>query len=283
MFSNKKPELHDIVFVRLKDTKTNDMGNYVDFVDYDNIEGLILCTEITKYNANIKKIVKRDEIFPVVIIDINNNNYDLSYSKIKDDSRNLLKECYEYSIKIFKLINKVSNNINLDNSIRDNLIKYNISNKVYENSINSKQNLYKILYETILKNPSKLFENNDENNDDNNFDNTIVDKFSKNIKDNLIIKPNIIHKEFKLLMFEEHSLYKLKEMINKIKQLNISVECKSSPIYYYILNDINLIEIDSIVEDIQQKISPILSEYNCNYTLVDGYQIIKKGEIIFPL
>jgi len=259
------------------------MGNYVDFVDYDNIEGLILCTEITKYNANIKKIVKRDEIFPVVIIDINNNNYDLSYSKIKDDSRNLLKECYEYSIKIFKLINKVSNNINLDNSIRDNLIKYNISNKVYENSINSKQNLYKILYETILKNPSKLFENNDENNDDNNFDNTIVDKFSKNIKDNLIIKPNIIHKEFKLLMFEEHSLYKLKEMINKIKQLNISVECKSSPIYYYILNDINLIEIDSIVEDIQQKISPILSEYNCNYTLVDGYQIIKKGEIIFPL
>ena len=72
MFSYKKPELHDIVFVKLKDIKSNDMGNYVDLIDYDNIEGLILCTEITKYNSNIKKIVKRDEIFPVVIINTDN-------------------------------------------------------------------------------------------------------------------------------------------------------------------------------------------------------------------
>ena len=281
MFSNKKPELHDIVFVKLKDVKSNDMGNYVDLVDYDNIEGLILCTEITKYNSNIKKIVKKDEIFPVIIIDIGDkNNYDLSYSKIKNDSRILLKECYEYSTKIFKLINKVSNNINLDNSIKDNLIKYNISNKIYENSINSKQNLYKILYETILKNPSKIFENIDDK-FDNKFDDNIVDKFSKNITDNLIIKPNIIHKEFKLLMFEENSLCKLKEILNKIKQSDIIVECKSSPIYYYKLNNIDINDIDLIVEDIQQKVAHIFSEYNCNYSLIDGYQIIKKGELIF--
>ena len=86
MFSYKKPELHDIVFVKLKDIKSNDMGNYVDLIDYDNIEGLILCTEITKYNSNIKKIVKRDEIFPVVIINTD-NGYDLSYSKIKNESK----------------------------------------------------------------------------------------------------------------------------------------------------------------------------------------------------
>lgn len=283
MFSNKKPELHDIVFVKLKDTKTNDMGNYVDFVDYDNIEGLILCTEITKYNSNIKKIVKKDEIFPVIIIDIGDkNNYDLSYSKIKNDSRILLKECYEYSTKIYKLINKVSNNINLDSSTKDNLIKNNISNKIYENSINSKQNLYKILYETILINPSKIFENIDDK-FDNKFDENIIDKFSKNIKDNLIIKPNIIHKEFKLLMFAENSLYKLKEMINKIKQSDIIVECKSSPIYYYKLNNVDMSNIDLIIEDIQQKVAPIISEYNCTYNLIDGYQIIKKGEIILDL
>jgi translation initiation factor 2 subunit 1 len=277
MFSYKKPELHEIVFVKLKDVKSNDMGNYVDLIDYDNIEGLILCTEITKYNANIKKIVKKDEIFPVIITDISDkNNYDLSYSKIRDESRNLLKECYEFSTKIYKLINKVSENINLDKPIKDELIKYNITIKLYENSVNSKQNLYKNLYESILTNPLKLFENY-ENCDDK----IIVEKIKKNISENLIMKPNIIHKEFKLLMFEEHSLCKLKEILNKIKQLNIVIECKSSPIYYYKLTNVNISDIDSIVENIQKEIENIISEYNCNYSLFDGYQIIKKGEIYF--
>jgi translation initiation factor 2 subunit 1 len=277
MFSYKKPELHEIVFVKLKDIKSNDMGNYVDLIDYDNIEGLILCTEITKYNANIKKLVKKDEIFPVIIIN-NDNGYDLSYSKIKEDSRNLLKECYEFSTKIYKLINKVSENINLDKSIKDELIKYNITSKLYENSVNSKQNLYKNLYDSILINPQKLFENYE------NFDDKIMmEKIKANIADNLTIKPNVIHKEFKLLMFEENSLEKLKEMLNKIKQINIIIECKSSPIYYYKLTNINIENIDSIVENIQKEIENIISEYNCNYNLIDGYQIIKKGEIYFNL
>ena len=44
MFSYKKPELHDIVFVKLKDIKSNDMGNYVDLIDYDN--NIIYCRNI---------------------------------------------------------------------------------------------------------------------------------------------------------------------------------------------------------------------------------------------
>ena len=39
-----------------------------------------------QFYLNIKKIVKRDEIFPVVIINTD-NGYDLSYSKIKNESK----------------------------------------------------------------------------------------------------------------------------------------------------------------------------------------------------
>ena len=202
----------------------------------------------------------------------------------RDVPKILLKECYEYSTKIFKLINKVSKNINLNEFVKNNIIKNNITNKLYENSVNSKQNLYKNLYESILLNPEKLFENIDNiENFDNHDDNIVKDKFNKNIKDNLIIKQNIVHKEFKLLMFEENSLQKLKELINKIKELNIEIECKSSPIYYYKLTNINIENIDSVIQTIEEKIKNIISEYNCNYNLIDGFQIIKKGEIILNL
>lgn len=281
MFSYKKPELHEIVFVQLKDVKSNNMGNYVDLIDYDNIEGLILCTEITKYNSNIKKIVKKDEIFPVTIIN-NDNGYDLSYSKIKQDSRILLKECYDFSTKLYKLINKISKYINLDKSIKDDLIKYNITNKMYEQSVNSKQNLYKNLYDSILIDPAKLFEHYEKYNDQ-----IIIDKICSTIKENLTTKPYIIHKEFKLLIFDENSLEKLKEILNKIKNINITdnieytVECKSSPIYYYKIVNVHLNNINEITNNINNKIESIVSEYNCTCNFIDEYQIIKKGEIIF--
>jgi translation initiation factor 2 alpha subunit (eIF-2alpha) len=42
--------MNKVVFV-LKPSRQN--KPYVELVEYDNIEGLVLCTEITKYKANL--------------------------------------------------------------------------------------------------------------------------------------------------------------------------------------------------------------------------------------
>lgn len=278
MFSHKKPSLHEIVFVTLK--QSNDIGNYVDLVDYDNIEGLILCTEITKYNANIKKFVKQGEIFPVIVI-ASDKGYDLSYSKIKEDWRILLKESYEYSTKLYKLINKLSDKLNLKNDIKENLLKINLLPKIYDDTINSKINMYKELYDNILKNPTELFL------EYNNLDDYTKNNISNYITNNLIIKEYIIQKEFKLLIFESDSLTKLKEILNKIQNITNNmeyiVECKSSPIYYYRLTHVNLESIEKLMIDINEMINEIVNktEYNCNFNFIDNYKIIKQGDTIF--
>jgi translation initiation factor 2 alpha subunit (eIF-2alpha) len=276
MYKFKQPELHEIVFVKISPTIKDD--NYVSLVDYDNIDGLILCTEITKYVSNIKKITKRDEIFPVIILS-KENGYDLSYSKIKNDVRPLLKECYIFQQKIYNLLNKIGSILQINENTITNLIKHNISPSLYDDCINSKKNICKELYDSILVNSHILFDNIDFIID------FSMDDFDKEIKKHLIIHPHIIQKEFKLLIFEENSLRVLKYILNKISNLsdkyNYLLECKSSPIYFYRLTHSNIDDINEKVKELDEQIKNITEEYNCVFELSNDYVVIKKGETIF--
>jgi len=288
MYKFKQPELHEIVFVQV--SEKNKDQNYVQLIDYDNIDGLVLCTEITRYNSNIKKVVKRNEIFPVVIISTE-KGYDLSYSKIKNDSRILLKDCYDYQNKIYNLINKISDILKLDKNIHEEIIKNNLDPSIYDECINSNKNLPKELYESILINSDILFENIEKFENKENFKNieSVIKNFNTEIQNMIIKKPYIIQKDFKLLIFDENSLEILKEIINKIQNIDIEdkklmnyiVECKSSPIYYYQLSNTDINLINCFVKNIDEKITQIAEYYNCNFKLNENYDIIKSGEILF--
>ncbi len=282
MYKFNQPELHEIVFVQVSEKNKDE--NYVQLVDYDNIDGLVLCTEISKYNSNIKKVVKRNEIFPVVIISTE-KGYDLSYSKIKNDSRILLKECYDYQKKIYNLINKISNILNINEESKNELIKVNLDPSIYDECINSNKNLPKELYESILIKSNILFENIENIK----FDEKIIKNFNIEIQKLIIKKPTIIQKDFKLLIFDENSLEILKEILNKIETIDITdiqnmeynVECKSSPIYYYRISNTDINLINEFVKNIDDKIKEITENYNCNFNLNENYDIIKAGEILF--
>jgi len=277
MYKFKQPELNEIVFVQISsDTKNK---NYVNLIDYDNIDGLVLCTEITRFCSKIKKVVKQNEIFPVVVISTE-KGYDLSYSKIKNDSRTLLKECYEYQVKIYNLITKISNILNIDKNIQEELIKNNIDPSIYNDCINTNKNYPKETYESILINSDILFENIEINND-------IKEAFNTEIQKRLIKKPYVIQKEFKLLMFDENSLELLKEVLKNIqniipiKNMEYLVECRSSPYYYYKLSHVDNKQIDDNVKFIDEEIKKITELYNCDFKLNENYNQIKSGELIF--
>ena len=280
MYHNNKPTLHDIVFVKLTSQKSDGVGNYVKLIEYDNLEGLVLCTEITKYKSNLKSLIKFDEIFPVMVISTS-NGYDLSYSKIKNTSRQLLKDCYEFQNKIYILIQNICNKINIDENTKKYIIKYNLTPDIYEQSIIQNNNMCKELYESILCNSDILFEK---------FvliDDIIKQSFKNQLQTQLEIKPYFIQKEFKLLVFDNNSLKFLKDILNKIKSINLDdkynydIGCRSSPYYYYNLSYNNLTEIEDKIKKINDNIINICNEYKCECNINEDYVIIKKGEIIF--
>jgi translation initiation factor 2 subunit 1 len=258
------------------------MGNYVRLVDYDNLEGLILCTEITRYKSNLKTLVKQDEIFPVIVISTS-NGYDLSYSKIKQDQRILLKECYQYQQRLYKLIKTITAELNINHDIIDLIIKYNFDPKIYNDSINANINLCLESYNNALIDSDILFKKFSVNATD------IQNNFKSQLNTHLEIKPYFVQKEFKLLIFDNQSLDKLKEILNKLKNIklddndniNYILECRSSPIYQYKLIHTNLEKIEEKINIIDDKIKNICDNYNCVIEIKSNYDIIKKGEIIF--
>jgi translation initiation factor 2 subunit 1 len=280
MYSNKVPQVNDIVFVKLSNKKHSEFGNYVNLVEYNNLEGLVLCTEITKYKSNLKSVVKQDEIFPVIVLDIQNNNnilsIDLSYSKIKSNHKELLKNCYNFQNKIYNFIKNISTELNLTDDIYNIILSNNISADSYIESINRDCNLLKEKYENILKNPECIFDNS-------NISEDIKNNICNYIQSKIKIKPYVVEKDFKLTVFDNQSLIKLKDILNKIKNINNNYEisCKSSPIYQIRISDNCLDKIKNIFETLENDITIITNDYNCSFNFVSELSIIREIEIIY--
>jgi translation initiation factor 2 subunit 1 len=278
MYSNKTPKVHEIVFAQLVNKRSGDMGNYVDLVEYDNLEGLVLCTEITKYKANLKSIVKQGEIFPVVVIDVNKSGIDLSYSKVRKQSIDLLKSCYDYQTRLYNLLDESCKTLKLSDDIKNNIIHSNIIHDVYTDCVNSDKNIPKSLYETILKDPSTIFENTKS------IDINIQKQLNDIINEKITIKPYHVERELKLCVFDNHSLSILKEILNKIKDINIhdkltfQLSCRSSPFYQIKIIGSNLDEISKYLTSLQNEIINISNNYNASIEFPNNYVIVKELE-----
>ena len=277
MYLNKIPKVLEIVFVCLSDKTASKNGQYVDLVEYDMIEGLVLCTEITKYKSNLKSIVKRDEVFPVIVLN-NDNGIDLSYSKIKMQSRELLKSSYNYQNMIFKLINNISNDMKLDNTIKTSILNNNLYPEIYSECIITDTNLPKILYESILKSPEKIFEKLLDINEN------TKNMFCNNVKSKIIVKPYHVEIDFKLCVFENDSLAKIKELLNKIKNLSCDINyellCKSSPVYQLKIIGEDIDKIKKTFSDLNIQITEIVNKYNVLYEYSNTPVIVKELEYI---
>ena len=278
MYSNKTPNVHEIVFAQLVNNRSGDMGKYVELVEYNNIEGLVLCTEITKRKANLKSIIKQGEIVTVFVRTISNIGIDLSYSKVNKQSIDLLKSCYEYQSRLYKLLSSTCELLKLSDDIKQHIITSNIIHDVYTDCANSGQNIPKTNYENILKNPTSVFDNIKK------IDNKIQKEFCDIIKQKITIKPYHVDREFKLCVFDNHSLFILKEILNKIKDIRINSEltfqitCRSSPFYQIKIIGENLDEISKNLTEIQNEITNLLNNYNAVVEFPDKYVIVKQLE-----
>jgi translation initiation factor 2 subunit 1 len=281
MYLNKVPNVHEIVFAQLVNKRSGDMGNYVDLVEYNNIEGLVLCTEITKRKANLKSIIKQGEIFPVFVLNIGTVGIDLSYSKVNKQSIDLLKSCYEYQSRLYKLLNETCKSLKLSDEVTSTIIHSNIIQDVYTDCALCNKNIPKSLYENVLKNPSIIFENTKS------IDNTIQKDFCDIVKEKITIKPYNVDREFKLCVFDNHSLFILKEILKKIKDININnyelgfqISCRSSPFYQIKVVGTNIDEIGKYLTELENEITNILNNYNAVVEFPDKYVIVKELEYI---
>ncbi len=209
---NDMPPLDSYCFVKLStkyNIKPNDLGLYVNLVDYDMMEAYIPLSELTKWKVNIQKIFRYDKTYPCIVhnIDKTNNFINLSYIKIKEPEHERLLKQFNFAERI----NNICELVNKDSSKKYNLLEQDMFN---DSTIEE-------LYTKILENPIKYF----------------GEEHGKHIQSRITIELYESMKEFQLIICQEDGLNKLKLVLSKfqayLEENNISgvVECVSSPIY----------------------------------------------------
>lgn len=209
---NDLPPRDTYCFVKLStkyNIKPNDLGIYVNLVDYDMMEAYIPLSELTKWKVNIQKIFRYDKIYPCIIhtIDTTNNFINLSYIKIKELERERLLEQFTYAQKLNEICEVANKNSSTKYSF---LEQYMFNDSTIEN-----------LYKSVLENPIKYFS----------------EETGEFIKSKIKIELYESLKHFKLIICQEDGLNKLKQILtlfqSYLNENNISglIECISSPIY----------------------------------------------------
>merc|ERR1739844_560067 len=92
-YENKYPEIEDVVMVNVRSIA--DMGAYVHLLEYNNIEGMILLSELSRRRIrSINKLIRvgRNECVVVIRVDKDKGYIDLSKRRVSPEE---IKKCEE--------------------------------------------------------------------------------------------------------------------------------------------------------------------------------------------
>jgi len=109
MYENKYPAAEDLVIVQVKNVA--EMGAYVSLLEYNNIEGMILLSELSRRRIrSINKLIRvgRTEIVVVLRVDEDKGYIDLSKRRVSADDIAKCEEKYNKSKTVHSIMRHVS-------------------------------------------------------------------------------------------------------------------------------------------------------------------------------
>jgi len=114
-YEKKFPEIDDVVVVNVRSIA--DMGAYVHLLEYNNIEGMILLSELSRRRIrSINKMVRvgKDEIVSVLRVDKDKGYIDLSKRRVNDEDKKKCENRYEKAKHVNSILRHVADTIGLN-------------------------------------------------------------------------------------------------------------------------------------------------------------------------
>jgi len=109
MYEKKFPDVEDLVMVQVKDV--NEVGAYVVLLEYNNIEGMILLSELSRRRIrSINKLIRvgRTEIVVVLRVDTEKGYIDLSKRRVATEDIAKCEEKYNRGKAVHSIMRHVS-------------------------------------------------------------------------------------------------------------------------------------------------------------------------------
>lgn len=115
MYEQKYPEIDDVVMVQVKNVA--EMGAYVSLLEYNNIEGMILLSELSRRRIrSISSLIRvgRQEPVTVVRVDKQKGYIDLSKRRVSEEEAAACEERYNKSKMVHSIMRHVAETENVD-------------------------------------------------------------------------------------------------------------------------------------------------------------------------
>ncbi|RIA95588.1 translation initiation factor eIF2 alpha subunit [Glomus cerebriforme] len=114
MYEAKFPEVEDLVMVNVR--QIAEMGAYVKLLEYDNIEGMILLSELSRRRIrSIQKLIRvgRNEVVVVLRVDKEKGYIDLSKRRVSPEDVAKAEEKFNKSKAVHSIMRHVAEKLNL--------------------------------------------------------------------------------------------------------------------------------------------------------------------------
>jgi translation initiation factor 2 subunit 1 len=109
MYEEKFPEVDQVVMVQVKSIA--EMGAYVQLLEYDHIEGMILLSELTRRRIrSVSKLIKVGRVEPVMVLRVDKEKgyIDLSKRRVSPEDVQAAEEKYNKSKMVHSILRHVS-------------------------------------------------------------------------------------------------------------------------------------------------------------------------------
>nr|AFK40013.1 unknown [Lotus japonicus] len=115
MYETKYPEVDMAVMIRVKNIA--DMGAYVSLLEYNNIEGMILFSELSRRRIrSVNSLIKVGRIEPVMVLRVDKEKgyIDLSKRRVSEEDIQTCEERYNKSKLVHSIMRHVAETLNID-------------------------------------------------------------------------------------------------------------------------------------------------------------------------
>ncbi|RZB50323.1 Multiple inositol polyphosphate phosphatase 1 isoform E [Glycine soja] len=115
MYEAKYPEVDMAVMIQVKNIA--DMGAYVSLLEYNNIEGMILFSELSRRRIrSVSSLIKVGRIEPVMVLRVDKEKgyIDLSKRRVSEEDIQACEERYNKSKLVHSIMRHVAETLNID-------------------------------------------------------------------------------------------------------------------------------------------------------------------------
>ncbi|ODV62440.1 translation initiation factor eIF2 subunit alpha ASCRUDRAFT_32816 [Ascoidea rubescens DSM 1968] len=113
-YERKFPEIGDIVMVNVQ--QIEDMGAYVKLLEYDNLEGMVLLSELTRRRIrSVQKLIRvgKNEVLAVLRVDKEKGYIDLSKSSVSPEDAAECEERYSKGKAVHSILRHCAEKFNV--------------------------------------------------------------------------------------------------------------------------------------------------------------------------